>query len=76
MSSQSYNDDQAVRAAKRRLYHDELVADCRKNYGEAHDAHMALNGECPWCGATGASDPTLDSLTSEQAVAEVVRRHG
>jgi hypothetical protein len=18
---------------------------------EAHDAHMALNGECPWCGA-------------------------
>jgi hypothetical protein len=20
-------------------------------YSEAHEAHMALNGDCPWCGA-------------------------
>jgi hypothetical protein len=27
---------------------------------EAHEAHMALNGECPWCGAgdESAIDPT------------------
>lgn len=28
---------------------------CAAGYHEAHDAHMALNGECPWCGA-GATD--------------------
>lgn len=21
---------------------------------EAHDAHMQMNGECPWCGASDA----------------------
>ena len=27
---------------------------------EAHEAHMSLNGECPWCGAYDpeAIDPT------------------
>jgi nitrite reductase/ring-hydroxylating ferredoxin subunit len=25
---------------------------CRVQYGEAHDEHMAINGECPWCGAS------------------------
>jgi hypothetical protein len=23
---------------------------CRQEYGEAHDAHMGVNDECPWCG--------------------------
>lgn len=28
---------------------------------EAHEAHMRLNGECPWCGATDEDqiDPTM-----------------
>lgn len=28
---------------------------------EAHEAHMRLNGECPWCGTTDESriDPTM-----------------
>jgi hypothetical protein len=26
-------------------------AECRARYGDAHDAHMATNDECPWCGA-------------------------
>lgn len=43
---------------------------------EAHAAHMELNGECPWCGAVGQPDPSLDGLTDEAAVAEIVRRHG
>jgi hypothetical protein len=43
---------------------------------EAHEAHMELNGECPWCSAVGESDPSLDGLSPEDAVAEVVRRHG
>lgn len=25
--------------------------ECRDKYGEAHDEHMRVNGECPWCGA-------------------------
>lgn len=54
----------------------EEIATCREVYGESHDAHMELNGECPWCGASGESDPSLDGLSSEEAVAEVVRRHG
>jgi hypothetical protein len=29
---------------------------------EAHEAHMALNGECPWCGYADPSaiDPNVD----------------
>lgn len=26
--------------------------ECRDEYGEAHDAHIEVNGECPWCGGT------------------------
>jgi hypothetical protein len=26
--------------------------ECRRQYGDAHDEHMAMNGECPWCGAS------------------------
>lgn len=31
-------------------------------YPEGHEAHMALNGECPWCGAYDpeAIDESLD----------------
>lgn len=43
---------------------------------EGHAAHMELNGECPWCGAVGQSDPALDGLTDEEAVAAIVARHG
>ena len=43
---------------------------------EAHAAHMDLNGECPWCGASGEPDPTLDHLSPEEAVAAVVRKYG
>lgn len=33
------------------LTKDEATAKaCRFEHGEAHDAHMALSGECPWCG--------------------------
>lgn len=41
---------------------------CRREYGEAHDAHMALNGGCPWC---GASDPSQGGMSVE----DVERRH-
>lgn len=51
-----------------------MAEDCRNP--EGHEAHMELNGECPWCGAVGASDPSLKNLTDEQAVAAVVARHG
>lgn len=33
------------------------VAACREQYGDAHDAHMDLNDECPWCGLP--KDPAL-----------------
>ena len=46
------------------------------DYPEGHEAHMELNGECPWCGAVGESDPSLDHMSDEQAVATVVARHG
>lgn len=23
---------------------------CQQQYGEAHDEHMRINGDCPWCG--------------------------
>jgi len=26
--------------------------ECRMLYGEAHDEHIAINDECPWCGST------------------------
>ena len=32
---------------------------------EAHEAHMAVNGECPWCGET---DP--DSVISNLVICE------
>jgi hypothetical protein len=28
---------------------------------EAHDAHMRLNGECPWCGALDVSQIEWDA---------------
>lgn len=34
----------------------EIAAACRKKYGEAHDAHMAINDECPWCGLAAEDD--------------------
>lgn len=43
---------------------------------ESHQAHMELNGECPWCGAIGTPDPALMNLTDEEAVAAIVARHG
>ncbi len=43
----------------------EIINKCRENYGEAHDAHMAVNGECPWC---GTYDPNqTDFLSVEEA---------
>ena len=34
-------------------------------YPEAREAHMALNGECPWCGATTRrAVPTRDELVA------------
>jgi hypothetical protein len=27
------------------------LEDCHRQYGQAHEAHMAANSECPWCGA-------------------------
>jgi len=31
---------------------------------EAHEAHLRLNGECPWCGAVEASyNTSLDPLS-------------
>lgn len=50
--------------------------ECRREYGAAHDAHLELNGECPWCGALGEPDPALDLLTPEQAVARIERKYG
>lgn len=37
------------------------IQTCRETNGEAHDAHMRLNGECPWCGAFDPAqvDPTM-----------------
>lgn len=35
------------------------------SHPEAHEGHMALNGECPWCGAVDASAVRPD-LTVEQ----------
>lgn len=49
---------------------------CEGERAESHAAHMELNGECPWCGAVGQPDPTLDGLSDEEAVAEVEARHG
>lgn len=38
----------------------DLIRECRKQYGDAHDAHMAMNGECPWCGSsTYNQDPFI-----------------
>lgn len=38
--------------------------ECRESYGEAHDAHMAVNGECPWC---GTFDPEQGGMSVETA---------
>lgn len=43
---------------------------------EGHEAHMELNGECPWCGAQGDSNPELDNLSPEDAVRFVEQKHG
>lgn len=43
---------------------------------EGHQAHMELNGECPWCGEAGERDHSLDGLSDEKAVARVEARHG
>lgn len=45
---------------------DDIVKRCRAEYGDAHDAHMAINGECPWC---GTCDPDQNEfLTVDQVV--------
>lgn len=43
---------------------------------EAHEAHMELNGECPWCGEVGESNSELDNLSPEEAVAHLERKYG
>jgi hypothetical protein len=40
------------------------MADCP--YPEGHEAHMAVNGECPWC---GVSDPNQGGMSVEEAEA-------
>lgn len=34
-------------------------------FPEGHEGHMALNGECPWCGAVDTDSIRLD-LTIEE----------
>jgi hypothetical protein len=34
-----------------------IIADCRDEYGDAHDEHMRINGECPWCGTSNYNAP-------------------
>lgn len=36
--------------------------ECREQNGDAHEAHMALNGECPWCGAADESQVDFGAL--------------
>jgi hypothetical protein len=43
---------------------------------EPHLAHMELNGECPWCGHADEGDILSPFMSPEDAVAEVVKRHG
>lgn len=43
---------------------------------EGHEAHMELNGECPWCGDVGESNPELDTISDADAVAHLERKHG
>jgi hypothetical protein len=46
-----------------RVPNSRIEADCPG--GDGHDDHMALNGECPWCGAGKAaemSDGDVDAL--------------
>ena len=55
----------------------ELEALMACKYQEAHEAHMDLNGECPWCGySTGQPADYTAGLPAEEAVAAVERRHG
>lgn len=28
---------------------DSTEAECQERYGDAHEAHLAANGECAWC---------------------------
>lgn len=41
------------------------IEECRKQYGEAHDDQMAVNGECGWCGHYDDSIPQghVDEVT-------------
>ena len=39
------------------------MSDCASR--AAHRAHMALNGECPWCGASDES-AVREDMTVEQ----------
>lgn len=41
------------------------IEQCRREYGEAHDAHMEANNECPWCGHYEDEDD--DALTASMA---------
>ncbi len=43
---------------------------------EAHEAHMALNGECPWCGDVDTdeiSDERLRALVGEKEFESIKR---
>ena len=44
------------------------------SHPDAHESHMELNGECPWCGAVGERDHSLDHLSDAEAVDVVHRR--
>lgn len=44
-------------------------SECRRQYGEAHDAHMEMNGECPWC---GAGDEAMFEAATGQMPADAV----
>lgn len=44
----------------------EVASKCREQYGEAHDAHMSVNGECPWCGTY--DEAQTEFLSVDEAV--------
>ena len=46
---------------------------CLTQHGEAHDAHMRLNSECPWC---GAGEAVFWNLTYSQAVRIITSKYG
>ena len=38
-------------------------------YPDAHEAHLAINGECPWCGAWDES-----KIVSNAEIDEIIQR--